>query len=140
MACKIFVNHPGSLDKEAEKSKRQTIADHLHVLPEDVIIMPGVTLSVVEVPDEMVKERDKADKHAAAEAEKRRKEEEETAAKQAKAEAKAAAARAKEEAAHPHAAERAANPPEGMGLPKLSESGVPETQPAKHSPAKKSKR
>jgi hypothetical protein len=89
MATKVFVNHPGSLNDEAHVNKQREIADKLGILPEDVILMPGLTLSVVEVPDEMVAAREKADRKAAKEEEERVQAEEEAAAKQAKAQAKA---------------------------------------------------
>lgn len=91
MACKIFVNHPGSMSSESVVALQKRIADHLHVCPEDVVVMPGLTLSVVEVPEEMNAAREKADKQAAKEEAERVKAEEEAAEKQAKAEAKAAA-------------------------------------------------
>lgn len=98
MACKIFVNHPGSLSTEGVVALQQKIADHLCICHEDVVVMPGITLSVVEVPDAMTAAREKADKKAEAEAEKVRKEAEAAAEKQAKAEEKAAADAAKAEA------------------------------------------
>ncbi len=107
MACKIFVNHPGSLSNEGVAALQKKVADHLHVCCEDVVVMPGITLSVVEVPDKMVAEREKQDRHAAAEAEKARKEAEEAAEKQAKAEEKRAADEAKAEAKAAAAEEKA---------------------------------
>lgn len=154
MACKIFVNHPGSLSIEGVAALQKKVADHLGVCCEDVVVMPGITLSVVEVPDAMTAAREKADKHAAAEAVKAQKELEKQAEraaeneeKRAKAEAKAAkaaAAAGPDASGEPSAAARAANPPEGMGLPRLNEAGVPMTEsakkPAKSSPAKAHKK
>ena len=108
MATKIFVNHPGSLTDAARDGLVKSVADHLGVCCEDVVVMPGITLSVVEVPDEMCAAREKADKHAAAEAEKARKEAEAQAEREAKAAEKAAAEQAKAEAKAVADAEKAA--------------------------------
>lgn len=77
MATKIFVSVSGSLSKDVVGSKKQSVADALGVSPEDVVLVPdGLSVSVIDVPDEMVKARAKADKDAEAEAEKAQKEQE----------------------------------------------------------------
>lgn len=76
MAAKILVNYHGSLSNESLEVKRQEIADKLCVCCEDVIFIPGVAVSVVDLPDELTKAREKADKDAAAAAEKARKDQE----------------------------------------------------------------
>lgn len=76
MATKILVNYPGSLSVAGVEEKKKSVADALCVCPEDVIILPGLSVSVVDIPDELAKERVKADKAAAAEQEKAKKEQE----------------------------------------------------------------
>ncbi len=67
MAAKILVNYPGSLHAESLASKRQQVADQLGVCPEDVIFVSGMTVAVVDLPDELTKARAKADAKAAKE-------------------------------------------------------------------------
>ncbi len=64
MATKVFVNHPGGLTDERLAQLKKQVSDNLGILPEDVIVMPGVTLSIVEIPTAMIHAREKADKEA----------------------------------------------------------------------------
>src|SRR6266545_66554 len=98
MATKVFVGYPGSLSNEKLDSLKKKVADALHILPDDVVVIPdGVTVSVAEVPHDLTARRDKADKEAEAakakqeaEAEKAQKAADDAAAK-AEREAKAKA-------------------------------------------------
>ncbi len=90
MACKVFVNHPGSLMDEARVALQKKVADHLGVCPEDVVVLPGITLSVVEVPDALCAAREKADKAAAKESAEKAAAEEKAAKAAKDAEEKAA--------------------------------------------------
>ncbi len=66
MAAKIIVNYPGAHPTVKNDAMRQRVADALGVCPEDVVMLPEVTLSVVEVPTDLTAAREKADKDAAA--------------------------------------------------------------------------
>lgn len=91
MAKKIVVNFTGSLTNEALASKKQSVADALGVCAEDVILLPGLSVSVVELPDELTAARAKADKEAAAKVEKAKKDAEAAELEAVKAQQAAAA-------------------------------------------------
>lgn len=76
MAIKVIVNHPGACSDDKCATLKQSVADALGVPPEDVCVFAEMSVSVVEVPDALQKERAKADAEAAKAAEKQRKEEE----------------------------------------------------------------
>ncbi len=67
MAVKVLVNYTGSLPRGKAEAVCQQVADALGILAVDVVFVPEVTATVVEVPDALVAKRDKADKEAAAE-------------------------------------------------------------------------
>ncbi len=94
MAAKVFVNYEGGLATGQAEKICQKVADALGICPEDVVLLPGHTLAVVEVPEELTTRRVKADKEAEKQAEKDAKAQEE-ADKAAKAREDA---KAKEEA------------------------------------------
>lgn len=80
MAKKILVDYPGNLTDDTIASKRKKVADALGVCCDDVIIFSNLGVSIVDVPDDLVKAREKADKEAADAAEKAAKEAEAAAA------------------------------------------------------------
>lgn len=89
-----------SIDRDPTEEKRagliKRVADALGVLEEDVVLIPaGLGVSVVEVPAELVKAREKKDANDKHEAEKAAKEEE-AAAKAAEHHAKHTHAKSKE--------------------------------------------
>lgn len=51
MAAKVIINCDANLSPEGVLAKRQQVADALGVRLDDVVFVPGVTISVVEVPD-----------------------------------------------------------------------------------------
>lgn len=61
---KVIVSYAGSLHSEQIEAKKKTVADALGVCCEDVVLLPGLTVSVVEVPAAMVTAREKEDKDA----------------------------------------------------------------------------
>lgn len=69
MPHKVIVNYPGPHPKEKMELMRQRMADALGICSEDVVCLPDVTVTVVEVPESMVKTREKADKAEAKAAE-----------------------------------------------------------------------
>lgn len=77
MAKKILVNYSGSMSNQGLEDKKKSVADQLGVCPEDVIFLPGLSVSVVDLPDELTKAREKADKDAEAEREKAQEEQQE---------------------------------------------------------------
>lgn len=76
MATKVFVNYSGNaLGAEQTKSIQKRIADALCICPEDIIVLGDVqSISVVEVPAEMTKAREKQDAELKAKEEKEAKE------------------------------------------------------------------
>ncbi len=94
MSAKIIVNYPGSLTDDQIVTRKQKVADALGIMPEDVVLFPGLSIDVVEVPDALTAKREKADREAKAAAEKAAHEQaqaEKAAAEKAAAEAKKAA-------------------------------------------------
>lgn len=89
MATKIVVNYPGSLSAASLDAKKQSVADALGVCPEDVVCLPGLSVSVVDVPDAMTKAREKADRQAAKEQEQAEADAQRRAEEDARAEADA---------------------------------------------------
>lgn len=66
--CKVVVSHDGKLSEPQVAAKKKAVADALGVCPEDVVLLPGVTVSVVEVPASLAAARDRADRAAEKEA------------------------------------------------------------------------
>jgi len=98
MAAKILISADHNLSREGVLEARQRVADALGVCLEDVVLCAGLSVQVVEVPDSLVKEREKADAEAAKEKEKAEKERLKAEKDQADRDAAAAAEKAKAEA------------------------------------------
>ncbi len=109
MASKVIVTYSGGLNDDQIVTRKQKVADALGVSPEDVVLLPGLVIDVVEVPDAMTAKREKSDKDARAAAEK-------TAHEQAQAE-KAAAEKAAAEAKKAAPPEPVAPVPHAPALP-----------------------
>lgn len=94
--AKIIVTDRNPATEQKRAALVKSVADSLGVLPEDVVLLPdGVSVSVVEVPSELAKARDKQEAHDKHEAEKKAKEEE-AALKAAEPPAKHSHAKSKE--------------------------------------------
>ncbi len=91
MSAKVFVNYDGSMSQDKVDSVKCKVADALGICSEDVVLLPGVTLTVVEVPDALAAKRKTADKKAA---------DEKAAAEKAEADKAAADKKASESHAH----------------------------------------
>lgn len=92
---KVIVNPAGSPSAEKVAQLKKEVADLLGILEEDVLIIPGATLTFVEVPAAMTKARADKDAHDKAEADKLAKENEKLEKDAIKAAADAAAVVAK---------------------------------------------
>lgn len=60
MATKVFLSYVGGLATGQAEKMCQKVADALSICCDDVVFMPGVTLTVVDVPDALTAKRAKA--------------------------------------------------------------------------------
>jgi hypothetical protein len=67
MATKVIVTYSGHHTREKVEQVRQRVADALSICLEDVLCLPDMTVTVIEVPDS--KAREKADPRPAPPAE-----------------------------------------------------------------------
>lgn len=88
MSMKVVVNIPGPASREKVESVCKRVADALSICREDVVFLPEAIITVVEVPDSLVKAREKHDAQEKHDAEKKAREEADQKAKEEQAAAR----------------------------------------------------